>query len=313
MKKSILMLGVSMVALASCSNEEVTEVASNRAIRFDQFVNNNTRSVNELSGINNFYVFGKAGEADVFVNERNTVVKYWEVSKTYNFAAYADGEDGKLDNVSYDLESKSLKFTSYTPNDAKDLIAAVSAEIVTGDNVTSQAKVGLPFKHLLSQVKFTFTTPEAADYTIAISNIKFNAVQTADCNYSQAGAVWTGDTKGDYSFEAIDDIANEEGKAFCNSKLVIPQAGTDAISVTFTATMSGAGLETKTKEFTATLAVAENIAGGTSAVNTWMPGYRYNYTAEITAEKINSELKKIEFNPTVGGWENANDTNTEAQ
>lgn len=311
MKKVFLMLGVAAAALTSCSNEEVVNVADGAAIKFDAFVNNNTKAVTELTNVTNFYVFGKAGDADVFLNERNDVTKYWEASKAYNFAAYANGEDGKLADATYDLTSKTITIPNYTPNDAKDLIAAVAAEFTTGSDLTGQQPVSLSFKHMLSQVKFTFTTPEAVDYTIAISNIKVNAVKTAKGAYSAAGAVWTEGSTGEYVFTDIADIAVEGGKASCDSKLVIPQAGTDALNVTFTATMSGAGLEAKTKEFTATLAVAQNVAG-TSAENTWMPGYRYNYTAEITAEKINSDLKKIEFTPSVDGWKDATNTDTEA-
>lgn len=311
MKKVFLMLGVAAAALTSCSNEDVVNVADGAAIKFDAFVNNNTKAVSELTSVTNFYVFGKAGEADVFLNERNDVTKYWEASKTYNFAAYANGEDGKLTDATYDLASKTITIPNYTPDDAKDLIAAVASEFTTGADVTNQQPVSLTFKHMLSQVKFTFTTPEAVDYTIAISNIKVNAVKTAKGTYSAAGAVWTEGSNGEYAFSDIADIAVEGGKASCDSKLVIPQASTETLNVTFTATMSGAGLEAKTKEFTATLAVAENIAG-TSAANTWVPGYRYNYTAEITAEKINSDLKKIEFTPSVDGWKDATNTDTEA-
>ena len=83
------------------------------------------------------------------------------------------------------------------------------------------------------------------------------------------------------------------------SKLVIPQAGTNLLKVTFTATITGAGLN-KEANFEATLDVAENIAG-TSAANTWMPGYCYNYTATINGYDIDPELEqqKIEFTPSV--------------
>lgn len=311
MKKNLFLLGMAVAALASCTNEEVTDVARNRAIRFDQFVNNNTRAVQELNQVKNFYVFGKADNVDVFVNERNDVVKYWEVNKTYNFAAYADGEDGKLEGATYDLNSKSITIPSYTPNDAKDLIAAVSDEITTSDNLTGQQPVNLTFKHMLSQVKFTFKTDVDDIYTIAISNIKFTAIQTAKGTYSKLATIWTDGISGEYAFSDIADIAVEDGKASCESKLVIPQATTDNIYVKFTATMSGAGLETKTKTFTANLKIAENIADGASSANTWMPGFRYNYTAEITAKDIDSDLQQIIFTPSVEDWKNTNPEDSE--
>ncbi len=77
------------------------------------------------------------------------------------------------------------------------------------------------------------------------------------------------------------------------------------MKVTFTATITGAGLN-KDANFEATLDVAENIAG-TSAANTWMPGYCYNYTATINGYDIDPDLEqqKIEFTPSVDHWKDA--------
>ena len=60
MKKSLFVLGVAVAALASCTNEEVTEVAQNRVIGFNSFVNNNTKAVTVVNSLANseFYVFG---------------------------------------------------------------------------------------------------------------------------------------------------------------------------------------------------------------------------------------------------------------
>ena len=92
------------------------------------------------------------------------------------------------------------------------------------------------------------------------------------------------------------------------SKLVIPQATTEQLKVTFTATITGAGLN-KNANFEATLEVNENIAGISDA-NTWMPGYCYNYTATINGDNIdpNLENQKIKFTPTVEPWQDATDT-----
>ena len=109
MKKVFLMLGV----LCGSAHKLFKRGSCQRCrrckdIKFDAFVNNNTKAVTELTSVTNFYVFGKAGEADVFLNERNDVTKYWEASKTYNFVAYANGEDGKLADATYDLATKAI-------------------------------------------------------------------------------------------------------------------------------------------------------------------------------------------------------------
>ena len=45
MKTNLFLLGMAVAAFSSCTNEEVTDVAQNRAIKFNQFVENNTREI----------------------------------------------------------------------------------------------------------------------------------------------------------------------------------------------------------------------------------------------------------------------------
>lgn len=50
MKKSLLMLGAAAMMLASCTQNEVMEVAENRSIGFNSFVNNTTKAATEFTG-----------------------------------------------------------------------------------------------------------------------------------------------------------------------------------------------------------------------------------------------------------------------
>lgn len=320
MKKKLFLLGITAAVFASCANEDVTDIAQNRAIRFDQFVNNNTKATEVTTpDLHNYYVFGESGGEGTygtknFNNELQTTTYYWVADQYYSFGAYADGNNGKLADVSFDANSGKLTFTDYTPNDAKDLVAAVKK---TGPALAdNNPAVDLSFKHMLSQVKFTFTTTDGDGYTIAISELKFSAVNKATGIYSDENqsVKWTSavpNGTGDYIYGSISDVAVAPNyMAESDSKLVIPQAATDQITVTFKATVSGPGLTQLDKTFTANLGVDAGAAGEGSAVNTWKPGYRYNYTAKITADDINSDLKKIEFTPTVESWKNATDQGT---
>lgn len=333
MKTNLFLLGMAVAAFSSCTNEEVTDVAQNRAIKFNQFVENNTREVQEVESLSSFYVFGKFGEisnsytTQIFNNESQDTPYYWVANKFYIFGAYADGNNGKIEDVTFDSAKKQLVFTNYSPDDTKDLVAAISDEVESGDNsTTNDNKVSLTFHHMLSQVKFTFNTTDGKEYQIKISNLKINAVKTSTGNITlkESNNVtinWenTSATKGDYDYPFISDVANENKTASSESKLVIPQNGTDQLNVIFTATVTGGGLDNKTANFTANLSVAENIAGGSSNANTWIPGYRYNYTAEINAKMIseggeNTEtLYPITFNATVNNWETAENQNTTPQ
>ncbi len=326
MKRSLFLLGIAAAALSSCTNEDVVDVAQNRAIRFDTFVNNNTRAVTEVGSgmeqtpLTSYYLFGKYGDVAgnysvlVFNNEPSSAIAYWTVDKYYAFGAYANGNGNRIDNATFDANAGKLKFPSYTPDDEKDLVAA-TARAEAGSDVTNKEAVSLQFAHMLSQVKFTFKTDVADSYIIKISNLQFNAVKTANGSYTKAteltGTIdWTENAStGNYVYEEMSDIA-DKNKNYTDSdvKLVIPQANTDKISVTFTATLSGPGIDGEVnKEFTTNLGYEAGSISGTEA-NTWTPGYRYNYTATINADQIKDDLTKIEFTTEVTQWEDANDT-----
>ena len=138
MKTNLFLLGMAVAAFSSCTNEEVTDVAQNRAIKFNQFVENNTREVQEVESLSSFYVFGKFGEisnsytTQIFNNESQDTPYYWVANKFYIFGAYADGNNGKIEDVTFDSAKKQLVFTNYSPDDTKDLVAAISDEVESG-------------------------------------------------------------------------------------------------------------------------------------------------------------------------------------
>ena len=123
MKNRLFLLGIAVAALSSCSNEELTDVAQNRAIKFNPFVNNNTKAVTELNtkGLSSFYVFGNFKTTNgsdnyegnkIFNNEKQDTPYYWVTGKTYIFGAYADGDGGNLPNASFSAQNKTLTFPS---------------------------------------------------------------------------------------------------------------------------------------------------------------------------------------------------------
>lgn len=321
----MLLLGVAVAALASCTNEEVVSVPESAAINFTSFVNNTTKAVTEVDGddlsTGNYYVFGNFGTnqssstpadwaGQVFNNELSTVTYYWSVGNYYRFGAYANGVGGKLDGATFNAATQTLIFSSYTPDDTKDLIAALGTGDASAD--APESPVSLDFDHMLSQVGFTFYTTDGTEYTIAITDLTVkNAVQTgATGTYAASGASWTGGTDADYEYDDIADvyhvaaITNEDPQQF---KLVIPQAvptDADKIQVSFTATITGDGISTEgganSKTFTIDLTSPDTEG--------WKPGYRYNYTAMVNGAVI-AGLKPITFTASVtDDWKDADDT-----
>lgn len=309
MKRSLFMLGVAVAALSGCSQSEILEVAEGRAIGFSSFVNNNTRAVTEVNkdNLSQYYVFGNYGSdgasdwsGQAFNNELNTTLYYWQPGKIYRFGAYADGNGGKIASpaVSFDAATQKLTFTNYNPDDTKDLVAAVTGDETADTYIASSGtKVPLNFKHLLSQVKLTFTSTAAATYKLTISDVRIaEAVSTCTGEYTTTGVTWNTDgstTKNGYVYNFFGTEGKEisSGVSQYQSKLVIPQSGTEQLYVYFTATIKGeepSGSTNLTKKFKA--ALGHTAADGDSDNNKWQPSYCYNYIANV-------EIKDIVDNP----------------
>lgn len=320
MKKSLFLLGAAVAAFASCTNEEVMDMPQNRAINFSAFTNSATRANaadNEVTSITDFWVIGQYGydgtAVNVYNNESSTKVAYWQPSQTYRFAGYYDGTaNARIEGATFAPATGTLTINNYTADNSKDLLAAVSSEITTGADVTNQDAVGMTFNHLLSEVKFTFTTTDAEPIELAITNLKINnAAAQGNVTYNGT-ATWTPSGTAGYTLDNIADVANATTatSSASTAAFVIPQTGTNIFTVTFTATAKGGSLtEEKTGNFTATLAYDGSVDG--TSENTWTPGFRYNYTASISAQDIDSGLKKIEFTPSVTSWKDADDTTVE--
>lgn len=318
MKRGLFMLGVAVAALSSCSQSEILEVAEGRAIGFSSFVNNNTRVVNEVTkdNLSEYYVFGNYGNdgtsdwsGQAFNNELNTTLYYWQPGKIYRFGAYADGNGGKIASsgedatVSFDAATPKLTFTNYTPDDKKDLVAAVTGNETADTYISSKTHVPLNFKHLLSQVKLTFTSTAAATYKLTISDVRIEgAVSTCTGEYTTTGVTWNtvGSTTKNgyvYDFFGTEDRVISSGVSQYQSKLVIPQSGTGQLYVYFTATIKGekpSGSTISTKNFKA--ALGHTVAD--VEANAWEPSYCYNYIANVEIENIvdnKDDLVEIEF------------------
>lgn len=306
MKKGLMMLGIATMMLASCTNEDVLNVSDSRAIGFNTFVNNNTKAVTDITtaSLSKFYVFGDYDEGASVAFSNTEVIgsqggtytpvnpAYWQTGKTYEFGAYSNGNA----SLTASFSNGALTITGYSVDDAKDLIAATASEIAA-PAAGKDKSVPLTFKHLLSKVKFTFSTtavPEA--FRMEVSNLTFKGIKTAaTCVFSNntISTMWTG-TEGDYTIATLGDYAVTDGFASTEDILVIPQSNTD-IEASFTVTIydENTNEEIATNDFTASLDCTK-----------WVEGYVYNYTATINPDKVDGNLKPITFTVTkVEDWE----------
>lgn len=326
MKKSLMMLGAVAMVLASCTNEEVLNVSDSRTIGFDAFVGNVTKGDVKDTDFAKFWVFGTYGNTtnafytNIAVEDKSGVwtpekVAYWKANTDHYFAAYADGTNQLATGVAFDATTGTngtLKFTDYAVGE-NDLVA----DVATKDNWDGNAepsKVDFTFKHLLSKVKFTFTTGAADDYVMKIENLKIVAkegtspIVKASCDFTGSidGLTWTAsqqDGTGEYTYATLEDCA---GGTNNTEKYVIPQ--NNALTVSFDITFTDkAGTEIASKDgVTGDLTISNETA--------WKAGNVYNYQVKINPDDVNDQLKTIEFdNISVDDWENATNQPDEIQ
>lgn len=213
MRKSLWMLGLAAAAMTSCTQNEVLEVAENRAIGFDDvFVGKATRAANptensldvlQQSG-NGFYVYGGYETVtDVFAdthvtyNSNNTPkweyspIRYWVANQNYKFVAYAPAMgEGVTKSFAYGnsvstpppaTNDATLTFTDVvidgTADNQKDFIVAKSGVITPNDNNYNTA-VKFNFFHALSMIKVTLRNGFADGVQVAISNFEITGINT---------------------------------------------------------------------------------------------------------------------------------------
>lgn len=209
MKKGLWMLGLAAAAMTSCTQNEVLEVAENRAIGFeDVFVGKATRGVtativdkaSDLHGDDKgFYVYGGYETVtDVFDNTHVTYssgstpewgyspIRYWVKDKYYKFVAYAPVMN-VTPTFSYGTTSTpsandaTLTFTDVvidgTVNNQKDFIVAKSGVIIPGNNTYNTA-VTFNFFHALSMIKVTLRNGFADGVKVAISDFQITGINT---------------------------------------------------------------------------------------------------------------------------------------
>lgn len=336
MKKKVFWLAAMAVtvSMASCSLEEVVEQPTPQAIGFSSFVGKPTKAATEIvgvggSGLTTFYVYGAYGTdgtnyaIDVFDGNSVTVTnvntpstptgetKYWVANKQYKFVAYSNG-NSTHNNVSFNGDDKGhITITDYEAG-TSDLILAERSVITTDISGTSPGAVELEFKHLLSQVAFEFKNGFTNGYKVAITGLQFDVPNKATYSYQSTAYSWgtpaTDDTK-EYAVNGGAPFANAGEAKLSEYNFVIPQDNS-SINASFTVTVyeSDGSTVVATKSYNANVSLATGTTtdptGGST--NVWTPGYKYKYTATITADILGDVLFPIQFTVTsVDTWKDS--------
>lgn len=306
--KRLVMCGVVALALAGCTQSEVLNISSDRAIGFDAYTGKGTRVVNDItgdgnaSGFNKFIVYGSyaaSGQNTTVFNGVEvsyssswtyTNEQYWQTGD-YKFAAYSDG-NGALSSgptASYTHDG-GLQIQNYVVGE-KDLIFATIEKPGVDKSTYDGTPVNLTFSHLLSKVKFTFTNTFADNLKVEVSGLQIDNSNTKG-NYS--GTAWT-DLSANTTSITYDDKDVNVVDYTPEECYVLPQS-TNGLTASFTVTVKDE-LEAvvMSKVFT-------NVSLNVTNVTEWQNGYAYNYTAALTPDVIDPTAKPIQFTATADTW-----------
>lgn len=246
--KKTLFAALALAFVASCSNEEVVEMAQKEAISFDKtFVNNSTRSVTDPSYKNDklfsdFAVNGFVNQTVLFDDLRVYTaatapttttatwkydnVQYWIPDALYSFCALAPNTNGGWSNliatVGTTLTEGTKTITTsfdFTNNGTTDLLYDEAA-CVKG-KASGNSAVPFTFRHLLSKVKFSFENQyNATNSAIKVTGIKItNAHKTAKAELTSTATTWK-------ELETTPSLSLEFGDATDNEKTTDANEGT---------------------------------------------------------------------------------------
>lgn len=339
--KKTLFAALALAFVASCSNEEVVEMAQKEAIAFDNaFVDNSTRSVYDPSYSNtklfaNFAVYGFVDQATLF--DGTTVTgsalngnwtyegkQYWIASARYNFSAVAPATGWTKVEASKD----GVKIDFTNTNGKSDILFAKSAEILgaTSDNPT----VAFTFKHILSKVKFSFKNSyNATGATIRVKDIKITnahekgrATLGATTTTTDEGTTTTLTTTWSNQSTENEKYTLDFGNAATASATAEEAFGFEATnganvkeSYNELLLIPGAVTDGYTVTFTVDLLMNGTPVKSyphTATVNfTPVAGYAYNINAEINPENIDpaKQQEEIKFTVTsITDWDKTNES-----
>ena len=312
MKNSLFLLGAAaVVALSSCTKNEVLEVAESRAIGFNGTgIDNITRNDITSTDFKQFYVYGSHNANDLFqgteVNKKGeewqyNPKQYWAIGN-WKFDAYAPKADEAI-TPEWSYESGLTLTVNSDATHQNDLVYAKGIATVTDENedktLEGTDNVSLSFTHLLSKLSFKFTKdPKSLGaMTVTMSEFKVAGITTAGKWIAGIQQTVAEAAKGNYTDNAgiIDQTDGIQTAWF----YVIPQE-VKAFDITAKVkVVNGAGDTIKDGTISATVPVE-------GAITTWSAQNQYLYSAQLNINQItdpkNPNPQPIEFTGSAADW-----------
>lgn len=315
MKKAIF-AALSLLAFASCSNDNVVDTPAPVAIAFeDLFVEIKTRAAIDPSitttTIDAFDVWGFMNKpfCEVFDGERVSKeadgwkydnLQYWIPNSKYYFAAVAPVDDSNITVDASGMCADGIGKVTFTNVDGTCDLLYATKNVATGDVIADRPEaVKLQFAHLLSKVKFTFTNGFPNPYTtLKVANVCItNAPKSGEIDLAQqnwrTNNAWNiteeGTTINFGNMDTTDGIAQGESASCEYKRFTIPTAGSRSYTISFDVELLHNGLTADVITKTVEVSDVE-----------FKIGKSYNLKADITPDNLG--LKPIEFDVVVEEW-----------
>lgn len=318
MKKSLIIFAAAALAMTACTTTKDIDYGvaqASKQVSFTSHVNKNTRALTN-ENFNQFNVFGSyitssnAVPVQVFNDVAVTKsgadwtysgdARYWIKDATYTFYAYSK-ENEKTGTSRFNAPELTLE--DYTvnaaPENQKDLVFA-SATNITGKE-SGNEKVAFDFKHILSKIRFNFTSDFPEGYKVTVDQVEVRNFRDKGTFTASTGE-WKNQTRS-VDTEVADDMLKisatfaeaDADKALVRGDNVSTE---DIYMLPFAYTQPNVRLY-----FRLTITNANNVVVS-QKVNygafkpTWTKGTAYNYKVTLTGAEAG--LEKIEFTTSEG-------------
>ena len=294
--KKIFFALFAVLAMVSCSNEEVIEVNREQIAFGEVFVDNATRAdYSTDKTVNAFKVYGTVSGTQIFNGANVTrgdkangvawgcdgAAQYWLPSSTYNFAAIVDGVAATTDAL-----PATIPFTVADGAGNLDLLYA-TATVTTDANATptgvnTNGVVAFDFNHLLSKLQFKIKNETNQKYqvtSISVTGAKEDGL------YTIGTSAWTTTTEDTVPLTfGTATVAGGATIAASEARQLLPVAQTLNVTITYDV-------------LDASDTVVGSLEKTGTITETFVKNTVYTVTATISGKAIN-----FTFSGNVGGW-----------
>lgn len=324
MKKSLIIFAAAALAMTACTTTKDIDYGvaqASKQVSFTSHVNKNTRALTN-DNFSQFNVFGSYTTStnttpvqvfnSVAVTKNGTKweysgdARYWIKNATYTFYAYSK-ENGTTGTSRF--QGAELTLQEYTvdatADNQKDLVFASAKNIVGKES--GNGKVAFDFKHILSKIRFTFTSNFPEGYKVKVNQVEVRNFRDQGTFTASAGE-WTAQKRSkdtevademlkiSVPFEAADadKVLAPQEEVATQYVYMLPFAYEQPnVRLYFRLTITNANGET----------VSQKVNYG-AFKPTWLKGTAYNYKVTLTGAEAGLEM--IEFTTSddmnLDGW-----------